>query len=70
MKTNKPSKKNFKHSDIEKTDIGGQIGKGAKRDKSGKKRLSIYDEFEDEDYDLTNYKREDDDLYDEEDEEY
>lgn len=69
MKSNKNSKKNFKHSDIEKNDIGGQSGKGVKKDKSGKKRLSIYDEFDDEDMELMNYKRNDDDFTDDEEDE-
>jgi len=66
MKSNKNSKKNFKTSDIERNDIGGQHGKGVKKDKSGKKRLSIYDEFDEEDMDLMNYKRDDDDSNDDE----
>lgn len=69
MKSDKNSKKNFKHSDIEKNDLGGHAGKSVKKDKSGKKRLSIYDEFDEEDLDLMNYKREEeDDLYDEDEE--
>ena len=48
MKTNNNSKKNYKHSNIEKNDAGTQLGKGVKKDKSSKKRLSIYDEFDDE----------------------
>ncbi len=47
MKTNNNSKKNYKHSDIEKNDASSQLGKGVKKDKSSKKRLSIYDEFDD-----------------------
>ncbi len=66
MKSNKPSKKNSKHSDIEKNDIGSQFGKGTKKDKSAKKRLSIYDEFdEDEESFDTDFDYEsDDDSYD------
>ena len=51
MKSNKSSKKNFKYSDIEKSDIDSQTTKGVRKDKSTKRRLSIYDEFEDESYD-------------------
>ena len=50
MKSNKHSKKNFKYSDIEKSDIESQNAKNRK-DKSTKKRLSIYDEFDDESFD-------------------
>jgi hypothetical protein len=67
MKSDKNSKKNIKNSDIEKNDLRSQFGKSVKKDRSGKKRLSIYDEFDD-DLDTMNYKR--DDLYeDEEDDE-
>lgn len=48
MKSNKHSNKNLKHSDIEKSDSGSQHAKGVKKDRSAKKRLSIYDEFDDE----------------------
>ncbi|MGD9928767.1 MAG: hypothetical protein AB7U05_02005 [Mangrovibacterium sp.] len=68
MKSNKNSKKNFKHSDIEKNDIGSQFGKAAKRDKSTKKRLSIYDEFDDEPLDELDYQLNADDSLDEDDE--
>ncbi len=68
MKSGKNSKKNFKPSDVEKNDSGSQLGKGVKKDRSGKKRLSIYDEFDEDEMDMTNYKR-DDDFYDEEDDE-
>jgi hypothetical protein len=68
MKSDKNSKKNIKNSDIEKNDLRSQFGKSVKKDRSGKKRLSIYDEFDDDDLDTMNYKR--DDLYeDEEDDE-
>ncbi len=66
MKSNKHSKKNLKHSDIERNDTGSQPGKNVKKDKSGKKRLSIYDEFDQEELDLMNYKRDEDDLFDDE----
>lgn len=69
MKSNKNSKKNIKTSDIERNDIGSQHGKGLKKDKTGKKRLSIYDEFDEEDLDMMNYRRDDDDFEDEEDDE-
>ena len=67
MKSNKHSKTNFKHSDIEKNDIGGQFGKGSKKDKGVKKRLSIYDEFDDEELSAIDYKRDEDDLFDDSD---
>ncbi|MCW0482120.1 hypothetical protein [Gaoshiqia sediminis] len=67
MKSNKNSKKNFKHSDIEKNDIGSQFGK-AKKDKSTKKRLSIYDEFDDEPLDELDYQLNAGDSLDEDDE--
>ncbi|MGV8139183.1 MAG: hypothetical protein AB2L20_28650 [Mangrovibacterium sp.] len=66
MKSNKHSKKNFKYSDFEKSDIGSQSIKGVRKDKSAKRRLSIYDEFEDENYDELTFNSEADDLYDEE----
>jgi len=66
MKSNKHSKKNFKYSDIEKSDIGSQLIKGAKKDRSAKRRLSIYDEFEDENLDELTFSSETDDTFDEE----
>ncbi len=66
MKSNKHSKKDFKHSDIEKNDIGSQLGKGVKKDKSAKRRLSIYDEFDEESFDDLDFKSEDEDSFDEE----
>lgn len=66
MKSNKNSKKNFKYSDIEKSDIGSQLVKGPRKDRSAKRRLSIYDEFEDENPDEMTFSSEPDDLYDEE----
>jgi len=48
MKSNRHSKKNYKHSDIEKSDIESQNTKNIKKDKSSKRRLSIYDEYDDE----------------------
>lgn len=68
MKSNKHSNKDQKHSDIEKKDLGSQFGKGIKKDKSGKKRLSIYDEFDEEDFDAMNYEGNSDDDMDSEDE--
>ncbi|WP_372772491.1 hypothetical protein [Mangrovibacterium sp.] len=68
MKSNKHSKVSFKHSDIEKNDIGSQFGKGAKKDKTAKKRLSIYDEFEEDDLDLMKYKSKDEELFDDDEE--
>lgn len=69
MKSGKNSKKNLKPSDVEKNDSGSQYGKGVKKDRSGKKRLSIYDEFDEDEMDMMNYKRDDDDDLDEEDDE-
>ncbi|MEN6454988.1 MAG: hypothetical protein ABFD10_12075 [Prolixibacteraceae bacterium] len=66
MKSNKHSKKNIKYSDIEKSDIGSQFVKGAKKDRSAKRRLSIYDEFEDENFDELTFNSESDDSLDEE----
>ena len=66
MKSNKHSKKNFKYSDIEKNDIGSQFVKGTKKDRSSKRRLSIYDEFEDENLDDQTFNSEGDDFEDEE----
>jgi len=60
MKSGKNSNKNVKSSAIEKNDFGSQSGKSVKKDKSGKKRLSIYDEFDDEDLDMMNYSQDDD----------
>ena len=51
MKSNKHSKKNFKYSDIEKSDIDSQTAKSVRKDKGTKRKLSIYDEFEDESFD-------------------
>jgi hypothetical protein len=66
MKSNKHSKKNFKYSDIEKNDIGSQFVKGIKKDRSAKRRLSIYDEFEDENPEEITFSADGDDSYDEE----
>ncbi|PTN09346.1 hypothetical protein [Mangrovibacterium marinum] len=60
MKSAKNSKKDFKKTDIENNESRGLSAKGVKKDRSGKKRLSIYDEFDDDDLDLRNYKREED----------
>ncbi len=46
MKHNKSSKKNSKHSDFESADSGNLKGKSVKKDKSSKRRLSIYDDFD------------------------
>ncbi|MGQ8335388.1 hypothetical protein ACUNWD_02485 [Sunxiuqinia sp. A32] len=51
MKSKKDSKKVFKRSDIEKNDIDSQKAKSVKKDKGSKRRLSIYDDFEDESFD-------------------
>lgn len=66
MKSNKHSKKNFKYSDIEKNDIGSQFVKGIRKDRSAKRRLSIYDEFEDENPEEITFSADADDSYDEE----
>ncbi len=66
MKANKNSKKNFKYSDIEKNDIGNNFIKGPRKDRSAKRRLSIYDEFEDDDFDELTFNADADDSYDEE----
>ncbi len=44
----KSSKKNFKHSDFEKNDSQSIQGKSVKKDRGSKRKLSIYDEFDDE----------------------
>jgi len=61
MKSNKHSKKNLKHSDIEKNDIASQFGKGTKKDRSTKRRLSIYDEFDEETFDDLDFNSDADD---------
>lgn len=68
MKSNKNSKTNFKHSDFERNDMDAQSGKGSKKDRSTKRRLSIYDEFDEEDLDYLNYKQKDEDFFDDEEE--
>lgn len=67
MKSNKHSNKNLKHSAIEKNDSGSQHAKGAKKDRSAKKRLSIYDEFDEEEFDVTTFRGKTYDKNDEED---
>lgn len=49
MKSNMYSKKNFKNSKFESNDFEGGP-KRIKKDKSSKRRLSIYDSFEEEDF--------------------
>ncbi len=63
MKSNNKSKRNFKNSDFEKTDFAEHASKRVKKDKSSKKRLSIYDEFDDENLDDLNYHSEADNLF-------
>ena len=52
------AKKNFKKSNFEKNDENAQKGKSSKKDRSSKRRLSIYDDFDEDsmdfDYDLRN----------------
>lgn len=66
MKSNKHSKRNFKYPDIEKSSFGSQSGKSIRKDRSSKRRLSIYDEFEDDSFDELKFSKDEDDLYDEE----
>ncbi len=68
MKSNKNSNKNFKRSDFEKNDMDAQFGKGSKKDRGTKRRLSIYDEFDEEEFDYLNYRHKDEDSFDEEEE--
>ncbi|WP_299577733.1 hypothetical protein [uncultured Sunxiuqinia sp.] len=48
MKSKKSSKKMQKHFDFEDVDSGSKSPKGTKKDRGSKRRLSIYDEFDDE----------------------
>ncbi|WP_423127665.1 hypothetical protein [Gaoshiqia sp. Z1-71] len=67
MKSNKHSKKNIRHSEVERNDVDNKFSKAVKRDKSTKKRLSIYDEFdEEESFDDPDYEPDDDSDYEEE----
>jgi hypothetical protein len=62
----KVNKKNFPEEDnFNKRPKKGQV----KKDRSSKRRLSIYDDFEDEDLD-DYYSRKDDDDFDEDDEDF
>jgi hypothetical protein len=47
----KSSKKNFKHSDFETNDSQNLRKKSVKKDKGTKRKLSIYDEFDEESMD-------------------
>jgi hypothetical protein len=47
MKSNKVSKKKQTHVEVENTDFGSKAIKGVKKDRGTKRRLSIYDEFDD-----------------------
>lgn len=51
MKSNKHSNKNLTRSDLERNDSRGLHAKGITKDRSAKKRLSIYDEFDEEEFD-------------------
>lgn len=62
MKSNKDSKKKQKHSDFEDASLGSKSPKSAKKDRGSKRRLSIYDEFDD-DLELNDFDS-DDELYD------
>lgn len=59
MKSNKSSKKKQKRSDFEETDFGSKSPKSVKKNRSTKRRLTIYDEFED-DMDFKDFDMEDD----------
>ena len=48
MKQKKSSKKNSKHSDFDSTDSMNLKSRSVKKDKSSKRKLSIYDDFDDE----------------------
>lgn len=62
MKSNKDSRKKQKHSDFEDAGQGSKSPKGAKKDRGSKRRLSIYDEFDD-DLDFNDFDS-NDELYD------
>ncbi|MGQ7869924.1 hypothetical protein [Sunxiuqinia sp. sy24] len=62
MKSKKSSTKQQKHYDFEDIDSGSKSPKSVKKERGSKRRLSIYDEFDDElDFNDLNS---DDDLYD------
>jgi hypothetical protein len=66
MKTNKNLKVTKKGSDLSKNDADGPKIKHLGKDKSSKRRLSIYDDFADEDDDLQNFNfNSEDDYFDE-----
>ncbi len=65
MKSNKNAKKDIKRSGFEKNSFDGHKSKAAPKDKSDKKRLSIYDEFDEDEQELLKYKKKKDDFYDE-----
>lgn len=48
MKSKNSSKKKQKHTDFEDTDFRSKSPKSVKKDRGSKRRLSIYDEFDDE----------------------
>ncbi len=61
MKSKKSSRKIQKHTDFEDTEFRGKSPKSVKKDRGSKRRLTIYDEFDDEvDFNSTNS---DEDLY-------
>ena len=62
MKSNNDSKKKQKHSDFEDTSFGSKSPKSVKKDRGSKRRMSIYDEFDDE-MDFNDFDS-DDELYD------
>jgi len=47
MKSNKVSKKKQSHLEVDNIDFGSKSLKGVKKDRGTKRRLSIYDEFDD-----------------------
>lgn len=61
MKSNKDSKKKTKYADFENTDFGSKSHKRAKKERGSKRRLSSYDEFDDN-LEFNDFNQEDD-LY-------
>ena len=59
MKSKKDSRKKQKHSDYEEADFRSNSPKGVKKERSSKRRLSIYDDFDD-DLDFNDFDSEDD----------
>ncbi|MHA7109385.1 hypothetical protein [Sunxiuqinia elliptica] len=61
MKSKNSSSKKQKHSDFEDMDFRSKSPKSVKKERSSKRRLSIYDEFDD-DVDFNDFNS-NDDLY-------